>query len=268
MQPGGQPWRRTNLPPLPLPGELVGPLGRWLTCAGEERTAYWLCATMLRRDHDLKMRSWPALSMSAAIVPLGLFTGQLADPLVESGPTCVLTLAAIYLLAMPLPVIMHHMAFSREYPAAWLLAASPIADRVAFAEGMRKAASYRIVAPALVAISIVLAVCWRSAPGALLLAAVGWLVVLGGGYAAQLLVLRRLPFAAPAARGEAFGPIALPTAAVGAAATTLAGIHYAAMQTPWGWAVYVTGLAGAVLLLRVVAHRVVQRAFALEAPTP
>ena len=89
MQPGGAAWQRATLPALRQPGRLGGALTRLLTRSRTEAAAFWLCSMMLRRDHDLRMRSWPSLGMGLALVLLGLFTGQLGDPFVTQTTSAV-----------------------------------------------------------------------------------------------------------------------------------------------------------------------------------
>jgi hypothetical protein len=94
--------------------------------------------------------------------------------------------------------------------------------------------------------------------------AVGWMVVLGAGYASQIGCLRRLPFSAPAARGETFGPIAPLAAAVSGTALFLGVVHYLALEWIPGLVAYVLGLAVLVLVLRWTARQVMLRRFAVE----
>jgi hypothetical protein len=262
MQPGGTAWRRAALPPLPRPGDLAGRMTAWLTRRGEERTAFWLCSTMLRRDFALRMRSLSLLGMPLAAIALGWCTGQLTDPMDESGPRCVLSLAAVYLLAVPLPTVFHSLSHSRWHEAAWVLTTAPVQDRVAFAEGMRKAVVWRLLLPALAAMTAVFALAWRSPTDVLVHAAAGWLAILAAGHLSQMGVLRQFPFSRPAVRGESFGAIALLASAVSGAAMLLAAIHYAAAQSAIGMVAYLAGLAAVVAGLRLASRWYLARHFA------
>ncbi|MHC4404289.1 MAG: hypothetical protein ACYTG0_31935 [Planctomycetota bacterium] len=264
MQPGSAAWDRATVPSLPQPGQLAGPLVRRLTRPGAERTAFWLCWTMLRRDHQLRMRSWPALGVVVAVVAVGLLSGQLGDPLTSPGPKCALSLASIYLLAVPMPTIVHNLRFSRDHRASWVLQSAPIADRPAFAEGIRKAVTYRILVPVLVLLAFVLIAKWGDVPHALAHVGVGWLVVVAAGYATVIGTLRKLPFSSPTARGETFGPIALLAAAVSGAALFLAVVHYHLVRWTPAFAAYIIGLTLLVLILRRIARQVMLRRFAVE----
>lgn len=266
MQPGGTAWRRATLPALREPGRLGGALTRLLTRSAQERASFWLCSTMLKRDHDLRMRSWPSLGVTLALVLLGLFTGQLGDPFVSRSPAnIVLPIAALYLLAYPVPAIIHNLNFSRDHAASWLLWSAPVSDRFSFTEGLRKAVTYRILLPLLVALFLLFTVVWRDPWHALLHTAAGWLVVVGAGHAAQIGVMRRFPFSAPAARGSITGGVALFAGAVNATAMSLAVAHYFASRSLAGFAAYLAALAALVLCLRVLARRVIQQKFAAAA---
>jgi hypothetical protein len=266
MQPGAAAWQRATLPRLREPGRLGGTLVGWLTRSRQERAAFWLCSTMLGRDQDLRMRSWPTLGMTLALVLLGLFMGQLGDPFVGRNPAnVVLPVAALYLLAYPLPAIIHNLNFSRDHAASWLLRCAPVADRFAFTEGLRKAVTYKILLPLVVALFLVFALVWRDPLHAFLHTAAGWLVVLGAGHAAQIGIMRRFPFSAPAARGAITVGVALFGGAVSATAMSLAAVHYFAVRSPMGFATYFASLAALVLVLRIVARRVVQQKFAVAA---
>jgi hypothetical protein len=266
MQPAGTAWQRATLPALKVPGRLGGAMTNLLSRSRAESAAFWLCSTMLKRDHDLRMRSWPSLGVIIALVLLGLFTGQLGNPFVSSNPaTSVLPIACLYLLAYPLPTIIHNLNFSRDHAASWLLWSAPIADRVAFAEGMRKAVTYRILFPLLVILLIIFSLAWRDFWHALFHTAAGWLVIVGAGHATQMGVLRRFPFSSPAARGSITGSIALFAGIVNATAMTLAVVHFFAARSLPVFAIYLAALAALVFVLRIISQRVIQQRFAVVA---
>lgn len=263
MGPGGTAWRRATLPALAEPGRLGGRLTGLLTRSRQESAAFWLCSTMLRRDHDLRMRSWPTLGVALALVLLGLFTNQLGDPFVSRSPAnVVLPVAALYLLAYPVPAVLHNLNFSRDHAASWVLWSAPVTDRFSFTEGLRKAVAYRIMLPLIVALLFVFAFVWRDFWHALLHTAAGWLVVVGAGHAAQIGIVRKFPFSAPAARGSITGGVAMFAGAVNATAMSLAVTHYFASRSLAGFAAYLAALAALVLALRVTARRVVEKKFA------
>jgi hypothetical protein len=266
MQPAGTAWQRATLPALKVPGRLGGAITKLLARSRAENAAFWLCSTMLKRDHDLRMRSWPSLGVIIALVLLGLFTGQLADPFVNRNPaTSVLPIACLYLLAYPLPTIIHNLNFSRDHAASWLLWSAPIADRVAFAEGMRKAVTYRILFPLLIILLIIFSLAWRDFWHALFHTIAGWLVIVGAGHATQMGILRKFPFSSPAARGSITGRIALFASVVNATAMTLAVVHFFAVRSLPGFAIYLAALAALVFTLRIISQRVIQQRFAVVA---
>lgn len=266
MQPAGAAWQRATLPVLREAGRLGGSIVRLLARSRVEAASFWLCSTMLRRDYDLRMRSWPSLGVIIALIVLGLFAGQLGDPFVDQNPaTTVLPIASIYLLAYPLPTIIHNLTFSRDHAASWILWSSPISDRVAFAEGIRKAVTYRILFPLLILLLIVYAGIWRDVGHALAHVAVGWLVVIGAGHATQIGIMRRYPFSSPATRGSIIGSIALFAGIVNVTAMTLAAVHYFAVRSLLSFTAYVVALAGLVYGLRILSKRVIQQRFAVVA---
>ena len=252
LTPGHAVGRAITLRPLAIPGEPAGAVARWLTRPFEERCGFWLCNTMLRRDHNLRMRSWPSLGMVVAVPVLGLATGQFADPLSAPGPASILSLVAVYALAVPIPTIFYNLRFSRDHAAAWTLAVAPIADRLAFTDGLRKAVLYRILLPVAVALAIVLAVAWREPLSVALHVAAAWLVVLGVSYVSQAVLLGRLPFAEAVARGETFGPIALFASLVGGVTMMLTAVHYLAAQQLTWLVLYLIALVVAVAIVRWV----------------
>lgn len=263
MEPGAGAWHRVTLSDATRSGHLGGRIVSRLTRPFEERAAFWLCSTMLRRDHDLRMRSWPSLGVVVALLLLGLFSGQLGDPMADPGPASALSLACIYLLATPIPTIVNNLNFSREHAASWLLWSSPVADRAAFAEGMRKAYTYHILCPILAVLLVVFAIVWRNPVAVLTHIWVGWLVIVGTGHAAQIALMRKFPFSAPLARGATFGPIAPFAAAVGAVVLTLAVVHYYAVRSTIGFVLYLVVLAIAVLALRAMSRSAMRKRFAV-----
>lgn len=262
MQPGSATWQRMTLPPLPQPGTLAGPITRLLTRSREETVAFWLCSTMLKRDHDLKMRSWPALGVVIGLLLLGVFSAQLGDPFMQPGAASVLSIACLYVLAVPIPTIMNNLHFSQDHAASWVLWSAPVADRLAFAEGMRKAVMYRILFPLWVGLLVVFGAMWHDVTHVLVHLTIGWLVIVGAGYAAQMGVVRTFPFSEPLVRGATMGPIALWAGIVNGAAAFLAVIHYYAVRLTPGFVVYCVGLVLLILILRRMSQRTIIQRFA------
>ena len=265
MQPGGGGWKRSTLPALVQPGALGGSLTRLVTRAGEERAAFWLCSTMLRRDSDLRMRSWPPFGALSALLLLGMLTSQLGDPIAGSCTAGILSIACLLLPAMLLPTLMHNLRFSRDHDARWMLAAAPVRDPSALVEGLRKALMWRLLAPVFAALLLIFAVVWKSLPHAALHVALGWLLAGAAGHASKMGVMRGLPFAEPLARGETMGAIGMFSAIV-SGGLMIAGVAYHAAA---GSALRIGALALAVvvaaLLLRGAASAAVNRNFAREA---
>ncbi len=253
MEPGRSAWSGF-LPPLTAPGELGGRLLRWISPPGPERTAWWLCRTFLQRDYNLKMRCWTSMAIVMAAIAMGWMTGKLSDPFLPNSDP-VFTLACLYLMTMPLPQIMHNLNFSKDHQASWVLQIAPIANRAAFVGGLRKAVLCHFMVPMLLFLFVVLTTIWRQpihAAGCTLAAA---LVVLGVSWAASAVVLKSTPFAAPLARGESFGPIALFASVVGTIAAGVGLLHFFLLKVPYGFFMHLILLSVAVLVTRFFVQR-------------
>lgn len=245
LQPGRPAWAPISSPPLQQPGELAPKWMRALTRAGEERAAFWLTWTMLRRDPNLRMRCWPAFGTILALLIVGAFTGQLADPLRVKAAECVMTLGSVYLLGAALPSLFHNLRFSSQFECAWVLSTSPVINRKRFASGqVRAILVYFLLPVSLLMISLFLAI-WRdplhAAVHVLLALSVTW----GMAWACAAMQLRRDPFSAPLARGSSFGPIAPLAAATAGIGMGLATVHAYVCQQPTAFAAFAAAVVAA-----------------------
>lgn len=247
---------------VPRRTRLGGFMVRYLTRSPTEACSFWFCSTMLSRDHELKMRSWPVMSIVIAPLFLGVFSDQLKDPIISPGTSCVLSLASLYLLAFPWPNIINNLNFSRDYEASWVLWTAPITEGSSFAEGIRKAVTYHLFVPVYLIVMITFAAVWRDPVHVVGHALIGWLVILGAGYGAQLLVMHRLPFSAPLTRGETMGSISVISAIYSGLLTLFAIFHYYFVTTEASLFSYVAVLAVMVLLIRRVSLRTFSSSFA------
>jgi hypothetical protein len=261
MQPSSTAWRRAVIKSS-QGGALGGMLTSLLTRSREERAAFWLCSTQIRRDNDLRMRSLPSLGVVLALLALGLFTGKLGDPFINRDPAYVIPIACIYLLAFPVPTIIHNLNFSRDHQASWLLWTAPVRDKAAFVEGMRKAVSYKILLPLVSGMMVVFAFAWGDLLRALIHSLIGWIIVIAAGHAAEIGIIRRFPFSSPGARGAVMGGVAMFAAITNAAAMLLAVVHYYAIQSQVLFALYVASLAIMTAGLRFISRQVIRRRFA------
>lgn len=238
-------------------GTLVGTLGAgWIRLVTGTRTqaaGLWLFRAALLRDPEFRSRSLPALATGGAAAVLGLMTAQFADPF---GPAAsadvVLPLAAVVLLAAASPSLLYNTLFSRDFAAAWRLRSAPYpADLV---EGMRRGVVLLVLLPATVALGVAAQVSWREPTHAAGFALGTWLVILLCSKLAAGAVFVDVPLSRPASRGGALGPIALPSAGIGAVASTIVGI---------AWLVRGERLAlGGVVLALLVANAAVGRSTA------
>ena len=185
-----------------------------------------LCLVMLARDQELRMRLVAGLATVLAAVTMGWATGQLGHPLDPASGNPVLTLAAVQLLVLAVPGMIHGMAQSREHAASWILAVAPLRSRRLPAEAVRRAVCYGIALPAVLALSVAFALVWRQPLAAALHGLIAWLEVLIVGHLSLRAVPFDLPFSRPAARGDVLGPLAPWLALVATAATGLAAAQY------------------------------------------
>lgn len=216
------------LPPLAVAGQLLRPTGWWRSPSPDEQTAYWFCKTMLKRDHNFRMRIWPTFGVTIAFLGIGIFTGELVDPFSVRGKSVVITLTAIYSIVLPLPAILYSMRFSKEYQCGWILGVAPIADSAAFARGLEKAILLWVMMPFLILLTAVLSWVWRDPVPVVFHVVAAALLILFSAFVSSGMIFRQIPFSQPLGRGEMIGPIAPMMAVVGAWAMMLAGVHYLA----------------------------------------
>ena len=60
-----------------------------------------------------------------------------------------------------LMAIFHNLKYSRDHAASWLLLSSPIGNALEFTDGLRKAVTYRVLAPAMLMFWAAFSVAWR-----------------------------------------------------------------------------------------------------------
>lgn len=250
--------------PLPVPGSLFGTLDRWAFKSTDERVGYWFCKTMLLRDHNFRMRIWPTFGITIAFLGIGLFTGELVDPLVVRGKAAAITLTAIYSLVLPLPAIFYSMRFSKDYQASWILAVAPIQDSAAFARGIEKAILAWVMTPFLCVLGFVLPFVWQDYWHVMLHAIVASLVVMFSTYVSSGLIFRQIPFSQPMGRGEMIGPMAPLMAVVGSIAMVLGGLHYLACASLGWFVAYIAFLSIVTLIAKYQSKQIIRRRCNLE----
>src|SRR5262249_12012135 len=145
------------------------------------------------------------LNMAAAVVLLGLLTGQFANPLEQRDPrVIVLPVAAVYLTALAVPAVVYNLAFSRDHRASWLPVGAPLGDPAAVARGAGKAVLALVVTPVCALLLAVMVAAWADPLAALLHAGLAWALAWPMALLALWLVLPDVPFARPHARGASF----------------------------------------------------------------
>jgi hypothetical protein len=221
---------------------------RCLTRAGDERVAFWLTWTMLRRDYGLRMRCWPAFSVMAALLAVGAITGQLTNTFTSTPAECVMTLGAVYLLGASLPALFHNLRFSQEHPAAWVLEVAPLADRIRFVRGQMKALLIHFLIPAAAIMLVLFCWLWRNPLHAAIHVLLAWSVMWGMAWVLAGIQLRKIPFSAPLSRGESFGPIAPLAGATAGVGMGLAALHaWSLARVEWFAAFVVLVVAASIM---------------------
>lgn len=252
--------------PLKNPGSLFANSNfSWLlTRSSDERVGYWFCKTMLGRDHNFRMRIWPTFGITIAFLGIGVFTGELVDPLAVRGKAVAISLTALYSLVLPLPAIFYSMRFSKDYQASWIFSAAPIQDSAAFARGIEKAILLWVMLPFLIGVAIILGWVWRDPLHVALHCIVAALLVAFSAFVSSGLIFRQVPFSQPLGRGEMLGPMAPLMAVVGSLAMTLGGIHYLASTNLYWFLGYLVLLFVVTILAYCRSRQVIRRRCNLE----
>ena len=238
-------------------GQVGGPmLTRWLPRC-EERVGFWLCQKLLAREAAMKLRClWP-LNLAAAVVVLGLATGQFANPLHEDElRQTLLPALAAWLLAVSVAGIVYNLCFSVQHGAIWLLRSAPLADPAGIARGVCKAVMALIVVPCCLLLALLTGIVWQDPlAGALhgcLAFALSWPMAL----TALWLVVPDAPFSLSPVQGGSSGPLALPLAVLTGAIMVGAAMHALWAHSPWFWAsAFAVALAAGVLVRRAADRR-------------
>ena len=144
-------------------------------------------------------------------------------------------MAAVVLLAAASPSLLYNTLFSRDFAAAWRLRTAP--HPADLAEGARRGVVLLVLLPAMAALGIAAWLSWGEPGHAAAFALGTWLVVVLCSKLAAGAVFLDVPLSRPASRGGALGPIALPSAGIGAVAGTIVGIAWLIRAEPaalWG----------------------------------
>lgn len=243
----------SDMQPLPLVqrervmlSERVGtlPVPDWMRSLGslERRVGFWLCSRALWQNATLRMRCLYPLNIALALVLVGLFADQFANPIVERDiQQVLLPILAVYLTAAAVPVILLNLTFSEEHKSTWALRTAPLKNPAGIALGGAIAVQLWVVTPLAVLLGIVMFSAWQDPVAALGHAIWMWGLCGVSGAAAIAFVVPDLPLSLPPARGSSMGPAVIPLAAFTCAASCLAGVHYlcAPYALFWGMGVVV-----------------------------
>ncbi len=220
---------------------LIGPWAAKLAGRGSCAGPVALCLLMLRRDQDLRLRTWPALAPIMVFFCIGLCLKELADPMAGNSSRGGFSIAVVQLVVLAVPTIIHNMGYSRDHVASWLFLAAPQRRRTVYAEASRRAACHGVLLPVMVGLWVGFSILWRNPIHAAVHCGLGWLAVLAASHFTLWGMHYPLPFARPAARGAATGPVLPYLAGVGTLATAVGGAEYGA-RASWLW-LSVLGLA-------------------------
>jgi hypothetical protein len=235
MQPAAHSAARRPMRPGRV-GGLAGAVAGWLARGREERVGYWMCRTMLRRDVGLAMQCLLAFNLAAALVVVGLLTGQFGNPCREpAAPDALPPVLAVYLIALAVPVVVYNLSYCRDSAAGWVLAGAPLAGPGGVARGACKAVMVWLVSPMCLLFGVTAAVAWGDVGAAALHAGLAWALSWPAALAGLWLVARAAPFTLPPARGAALGLPPLPVAALAAVGCTAAAVHALFAASPLFW---------------------------------
>lgn len=120
-------------------------LARLVSRNAQERAFFTFASLIISRDHDFKLKAYPALGFSIIFPLLVLFqpTGRHGFHLPHSGRGFF----SIFLIGFLLPTTVALIAHSRHYEAAWIYASTPIKEVRNVFRGTLKAILARLFLP-------------------------------------------------------------------------------------------------------------------------
>jgi len=171
------------------------PILRWWLRDPIERRAFRLSAAYMRRDRDIKLRLYPSLTIFLIFPLMSLLDRN------RGGFSAFVPLITVWMLGvMPLQA-MQTLQMSQHYLAAEIFAIAPLSSAAPVFHGVRKAAIYYLLTPAIFIATILIV---YLAPGG----SQGLLLALPGVVAIPVVSLmpglleEYLPLSRPAARGD------------------------------------------------------------------
>jgi hypothetical protein len=235
------------------PGRLI----RAVAQSREEAAGMWVCATLLRRDPDVRLRILPALGAAPGFFLIGWLGGQVADPFRQGeGADPALALVLPYLLALAIPLAAHQLTFSRDFAAAWVFHTAPVAGPAVFIAGLRKFLLLALALPLMLFLFAGFAWAWGDPVHAAVHAFLGFVLCAAAGHLAVIGVVRDWPFSRRYVRGEMSGRIAVFLGCLLGAATAVGAAQSYAYRSAGGVAAFTGVLLAATWLLGRWARRV------------
>ncbi|MCC6458866.1 MAG: hypothetical protein IT260_00245 [Saprospiraceae bacterium] len=218
----------------PAPSRGIQLLSGWLASGRAQRSSVQFVLLLLRRDPDLRMRMLPQVATLAALVLLGLMTGQMGNPFAGGGSTAQspsMAIAVVQILVISVPMLMHNFLYSRDFESSWLLWSAPAGPRGSLhAHSVRRVVLWLVVLPVCLVLGLVFAWRWQDPVSALLHLGLGWLQCVIISYVALEGIGLKVPFSEPLAKGGLSGKVAPLLAAVATGATFLGFLEFFAAQ--------------------------------------
>lgn len=171
------------------------PILRWWLRDPVEQWAFRLAAAYMRRDRDIKLRLYPSLTVFLIFPLMNLLDRN------RHGFSAFLPLVTIWVLGMMPYQALQTLQMSQDHLAADIFAIAPLASAAPVFHGVRKAAIYYLLIPALCVAAVLIA---YLAPGGIQ----GLLLAIPGVVAIPVLTLvpaaaqDYLPLSRPVVRGE------------------------------------------------------------------
>lgn len=127
----------------------------------EERALFDLIRSLLARDRAFKLATYPsfAIMLFVACHPLYAGTEGFAETL-KNLPETKNHLFALYCPCVLVPTALFQVRYSKQYQAAWLYAALPLARPGAIVMATLKAVMFRLVAPFYGIVAVVVLAVW------------------------------------------------------------------------------------------------------------
>lgn len=209
-----------------------------------------LSLRMLRRDHDLRMRTLPVFATTFAVLAMGWLTGELGNPFSSPPNKTIFSILAIQMLLLDVPSVLQNLSYGRDSAAGWLFRVAPLNPAATGTEGLRLTACYAVLLPVLAVLWACFAIAWRAPLDAALHCLLCWLGIVASAHAVLWAQGMPAPFASSAPRGGVLGAVAPYLAGVSVLAIAIGAGEYFTAHSPALFGVTVAVLIALVWLAR------------------